>query len=372
MANLDKQELTRVARQLALPGYDLDEQERLADARVLVIGAGGLGCPLMQSLAAAGVGHVEVIDDDTVDISNIHRQILFGASDQGRLKVEVVAERLKALQPGIEVTARRGRLSADNAVALTRDVDLLIDGSDSFATKFLSADAAEITGTPLVWGTVLRFDGQAALWHSGPTERGVGLRDLFPEQPDASAAPDCATAGVLGVTTAVIGNLMATEAIKYLAGIGESVPGRVMAYDALRGSLRSFTVRADPAREPVTALQETYADVCGAPDPGPGPEELVAAAERGEALALDIREPHEKLLADLPESTNPRRLPLSEISSPADVEAALDGAGRVVVYCASGRRSSNFVEDYGELARSVGAELVNFPGGANGWVKEHG
>ena len=206
-----------------LPGFGPEQQAALHAAHVLVIGAGGLGCPIMQTLAATGVGKISLIDDDTVDLTNIHRQILFGADDVGRKKTEVAAERLKALQPDIEVTIIDGRMTADNAVGLLEGIDVLIDGSDTFATKFLAADAAEITGTPLVWGSVLRYRGDVALWWSGPgaPEGGVGLRDLYPDQPDAGSVPDCATAGVLGVTTSVVGGLMATEVIKFLTGVGQ-------------------------------------------------------------------------------------------------------------------------------------------------------
>ena len=220
---LPERELKRTARQMNLPGFGPEQQQRLYDAHVLVIGAGGLGCPVMQTLAATGVGHITVWDDDTVDLTNIHRQILFGASDVGRRKVDVAAERLRALQPDIQVTAVNDRLSPDNFIEALEGIDLVIDGSDTFATKFLAADAAEVTGTPLLWGSVLRYRGDIALWHSGPgaPADGVGLRDLYPTQPDADSVPDCATAGVLGVTTSVVGSLISTEAVKYLAGIGE-------------------------------------------------------------------------------------------------------------------------------------------------------
>lgn len=381
---MDAQELRRVARQLSLPGFGLEQQERLHRARVLVIGAGGLGCPLLQSLAAAGVGGLTIADNDAVDITNIHRQILFGASDVGRPKVEVAAERLRALQPGVRVTALNERVTVDNALRLFREADLVIDGSDSFATKYLSADAAEVTGTPLLWGTVLRFAGQVALWHSGPgaPAPGVGLRDLFPAQPGPGFAPDCATAGVLGATTAVVGNLMATEAIKQLSGLTPVPPGRVTSYDALAGTLRAVTVAADPARPRVRKLRASYeAAACSAssPDEGALARELLDALRAGTATALDVREPHEALLADLPEPIRPRRLPLSALAdpdpsaagNPADpggrVREALDAlpTRRVVVYCASGQRSADFVLRYADLA-GPGKELVSLPGGVAG------
>jgi len=165
-----------------LPGFGPEQQQRLHEAHVLVIGAGGLGCPVMQTLEATSVGYITVWDDDTVDLTNIHRQILFGASDVGRRKVDVAAERLLELQPDIQVTAVRDRLSTDNFIEALEGIDLFIDGSDTFATKFLAADAAEVTGTPLLWGSVLRYSGDIALWHSGPSAPadGVGLRDLYP------------------------------------------------------------------------------------------------------------------------------------------------------------------------------------------------
>lgn len=348
MTSLNTQELRRIARQLALPGFGLEQQEKLSNAHILVIGGGGLGCPAMQSLASAGVGHITVIDDDTVDLSNIHRQILFAASDVGRRKVEVVAERLQDLQPSINVTALCTRLTAKNATELFSGVDLVLDGSDTFATKYLAADAAEITSTPLVWGTVLRFRGDVALWADG-----VGLRDLFPQQPDADSIPDCATAGVLGVTTSVVGGLMATEAIKYLAGIGESVPGRLLTYDALTSSLRSFHVAPDLARKKVSSLEGHDAPVC--PLPEPAELELVRS---GAAIALDVRELHEKLIEDI--DAPGLHLPMSEASEQrvADALAGIDIP--VVVYCTSGIRSSKFIAAFASTTR---VELRNLPGG---------
>lgn len=369
---LSETELRRTARQLSLPGFSIAEQERLARAHVLVIGGGGLGCPAMQSLAAVGVGHVSVIDDDTVDLSNIHRQILFGAGDEGRAKVDVVAERLVQLQPDITVTAVRDRMTTDNAVDLLDGVDLVLDGSDTFATKYLVADAAEITGTPLVWGTVLRYHGDIVLWHSGPgaPPEGVGLRDLFPDQPAADSVPDCATAGVLGVTTSVVAGLMATEAVKFLAGIGESVPGRLLSYDALTSRTRTFTVSTDPHRPPTTALRDDYgAAVCqpaGGTPQAPAELDLLST---GDAVALDVREPHEKIVSDLPVDSPGLHLPTSRVSEHTVRDTLADAAHRdstVVVYCASGRRSGEFVTEWSPLATELGVELHSLPGGVNG------
>ena len=364
--SLPEHELRRVARHLALPGFGVNEQLRLFNAHVLVIGAGGLGCPAMQSLASAGIGTITVIDDDRVDITNIHRQILFGADDVGKLKVDVAAQRLQELQPGITVHALAERLTTANAVDIVGSVDLVLDGSDSFSTKYLVADAAEITGTPLIWATVLRFHGDLALFHSGPEFRGAGLRDLFPQQPDANSVPDCATAGVLGATTATMGALMATHAIGYLTGIGTTEPGEMLSYDAFPPAMRTYRVAADPERQLTTKLHDSYGGVCAAV---PQAQAMLDAARRGDYVAVDIREPHEVLLADLPADISTRKLPLSTIDSDDDVAAlfkALQGDQQVLVYCAAGQRSEQFVKRYASLAERSGMTLASLPGGVNG------
>lgn len=354
-----------------LPGFGPEQQERLHNAHVLVIGAGGLGCPVMQTLAATGVGNITVWDDDHVDITNIHRQILFGAGDVGRSKVEVAAERLRALQPGITVTPVSDRLTADNFIEALDGIDLLIDGSDTFATKFLAADAAEITGTPLLWGSVLRYRGDIALWHSGPgaPENGVGMRDLYPTQPDADSVPDCATAGVLGATTSVVGGLMSTEAVKFLAGIGEAEIGRLHMYDALTTTIRRFTVTRDPAR-PLTTRLSTYTDACAvSTEVDTVGQSLYDDITTHKAHALDIREPHERAIADLPVTST--HLPLSQIERDPDavsrVLSQYAEGDDVVVYCAGGVRSEKFVETYAEQAKQRGVTLKSLPGGVQRW-----
>ena len=377
--HLPENELRRVARHLALPGFGIEEQERLYNAHVLVIGAGGLGCPAMQSLASAGIGTITVIDDDTVDLTNIHRQILFGANDVGKLKVDVAAKRLKELQPGITVHALAQRLNTANAAEIVGSVDLVLDGSDSFSTKYLVADAAEITGTPLVWATVLRFHGDLALFHSGPHGRGVGLRDLFPQQPDANSVPDCATAGVLGATTATMGALMATQAIGYLSGVGTTQPGEMLSYDAFPPATRTYRVPADSQRSLTTELLDSYQDgdsrqACTVSTRA---EELLEAARRGEYLAIDIREPHEVVLADIPTDIASQKLPLSSLAGEDDVAGffsslwphqsfELAGNQQALVYCAAGQRSDAFVDRYREVAKRAGINLVSLPGGVNG------
>lgn len=374
-------ELRRVARQLNLPGFGLEQQEALHNAHVLVVGAGGLGCPALQQMAAAGIGEITVIDDDTVDITNIHRQILFGADDVGKPKVEVAAERIRALQPGIRVHTLQERLTPDNALALVHRVDVVLDGSDSFSTKYLVADAAEATSTPLVWGTVLRFRGDVALWHSGVNTadgRGVGLRDLFPEQPGGDFVPDCATAGVLGVTTSVIAGLMVTELIMHLTGLADTV-GKVTSYDALGAQLRSLHVAADPQRALVTGVDNSYNNACAIPGragttDASGMEnaekllqeahDLHRAVQEGDAVGLDIREDHEVMVQPWP-GVDAVVAPLSGIHSMDDLPPDLcDGHVRqIVVACASGMRSQRFIERFDEDFQARGITLRNLPGG---------
>lgn len=346
-----------------LPGFGPAQQEALHRAHVLVIGAGGLGCPIMQTLAATGVGHISLIDDDVVDLTNIHRQILFGASDVGRRKIDVAAERLRELQPGIEVTTIDGRMDASNAVELLEGVDVLIDGSDTFTTKFMAADAAEITGTPLVWGSVLRYRGDVALWWSGPgaPEDGVGMRDLYPDQPDADSVPDCATAGVLGVTTSVVGGLMSTEVIKFLTGIGEAPVGTLRMYDALTTQIRHFSVRRDPGRELVTSFGTYEGTACAMP----ANTELLDAAATGTVIALDVREEHEKAIKDIPAAKGAHIPTSADPQLGADFIDSLPAGTDVLVYCASGKRSQGFVDKHADHAAQRGITLTSLPGGVN-------
>lgn len=373
MSQLSREELLRVARQTLLPGFGITQQEALHATHVFVIGAGGLGCPLMQQLAAAGVGEISVIDDDTVDLTNIHRQILFGVHDVGRPKVDVAAERLQQLQPGIVVHAIRDRLTAGNAVDYLRGVDILVDGSDTFATKFLAADASEITGTPLVWGSVLRFRGDCALWWSGPgAESGVGMRDLYPLQPDPDSVPDCATAGVLGVTTSVIAGLMSTELIQFATGMNRDRVGLLSIYDALTASINHFRVPRDPARELTTQLLQDYGHAACAVSQA---DDTAAAAMfddlRDGAAAIDVREPGEAAIDDFFFDDTAKRylLPYSTWREDPELARSLldslqaEGLRNVWVYCATGKRSASFISTFAKDAELRGIKMHNIVGG---------
>ena len=345
---LSKTERARTARQRLLLGFGDVAQERLHASHVLVVGAGGLGCPALQQLAAAGIGRITLIDSDTVDISNLHRQVLFGVGDVGKPKAEVAAARARGLAPELAITALEERLDSSNVLELCAAADLVLDGSDTFDTKYLVADACEITSTPLAWGTVLRYGGQAALWHSGPNcadGRGVGLRDLFPSPPTGESL-ECSTAGVLGATTSVIAGLMATAALATLGALPEhrDMVGRVTSYDALPGGFRSLRVGADPDRPLVTALssQPTL------------PPEL----RDGHAALLDISE-HPLLTAAAVS------LPWHTVTDDDSVRHALSSCDSDLVYvaCPSGGRSAGFVVRYADLAAELGIELRNLPGG---------
>lgn len=393
--SLPYREQRRTARHLNLPGFGPSEQQRLHDARVLVVGAGGLGCPAMQSLASAGVGTIVLYDDDTVDVTNLHRQILFSAEDVGRAKVDAASDALKRIQPDIRLETHQYRLDSENIVEAFRQVDLIIDGSDNFDTKFLVADAAEISGTPLVWTTVLRFAGQISVFNSTASgERGIGLRDLFPEKPSGDSIPDCASAGVLGATTAVMGALAATEAIKWVTGVGQPLLGTVVSYDALTARTRSFRIAPDPSRQPVATLAPSDNAVafspaaCATSSPAthavPATKALDNAAlhelvRTGKAFTVDVREYHETLLAQpsfIGEQGADEHLAMSAL---ADLAGTLDVASTAVaeafarhqgtdavVYCASGVRSQHFVEKYGQVASEYGITLHNLPGGVRG------
>ncbi|GAA1869302.1 hypothetical protein GCM10009751_30080 [Myceligenerans crystallogenes] len=269
----------RYARHLALPGIGVEGQRRLAAAKVLVVGAGGLGSPALLYLAAAGVGTLGIVDDDVVEASNLQRQVIHGQSDLGVAKTESAAATIREVNPHVVVVGHRERLTAGNALDLLGGYDLVLDGSDSFATRYLVSDAAEILGIPCVWGALHRFTGQAAtFWARPPHGDGVTYRDVFPVPPPPGASPDCATAGVFGAVCGTIGTVMATEAIKLITGAGRTLLGRLAVYDALDVTWRTLTVRPDPDRAPVTELLggpgndavDPYAVFCGIGGPAKG------------------------------------------------------------------------------------------------------
>jgi sulfur-carrier protein adenylyltransferase/sulfurtransferase len=327
--DLTSEQLERGSRTIALPGVGVGGQRLLRSARVLVIGAGGLGSPALQYLAAAGVGTIGIIDFDTVDLSNLQRQVIHAGSRIGEPKVLSAARAIAALDPTIATVQHQTTLSSANALALFADYDVIVDGSDNFATRYLANDAAAILRKPYVWGSVLRFDGQVTVfWEGAPDGESIDYRDLHPAPPEPGDVLSCSDAGVLGSVCGTIGSMMATETIKLITGIGRSLLGRVLVLDALDAQWREVAVRRSPTRIPVGELID-YEEFCGVERIDP---DLEVDEVPGGWRLVDVREPYEHARRHLDGDT---LLPLGTLlADPGRVE------GPVVVYCASGIRSN--------------------------------
>jgi adenylyltransferase/sulfurtransferase len=358
----------RYARQISLPGFGMAGQRALAGARVLVIGAGGLGSTVIPALTAAGVGTIGIVDDDSVELSNLHRQYIHGTADVGTPKVVSAANSARAIDPGSTVAAIEGRLTADNALAIFADYDLVLDGSDNFPTRYLANDAAAITGIPLVWGAVSQYAGQVGLaWAA----KGPQYRDLFPTPPPAGSVLSCEQGGVFPTVVAVIGGLMAGEALKVLTGSGTPLLGRVTTFDALTGSFRELVYERDPSASSITELID-YDAFCGVALPDSdesdimsdtiSPTDLAAAIERGDDLVLlDVREPWEAEIASLPDSL---LVPLGSLESVID---KLDPAENFVVYCHHGMRSESALRVLQQRGFDHARHLT---GGIDAWSRD--
>lgn len=363
-ANLSSDQLARYSRHLTLPGVGPEGQRRISNAKVLVIGAGGLGSPVASYLIAAGVGLLAVMDDDTVELSNLQRQIMHRQQDIGARKVDSVSRMAAQMNDLVRVITIEQRLSTLNAVELFSEYDLVIDGSDNFATRYLSNDAAEITGTPLVWGTLFQFSGQASVFdpRTGPM-----LRDLFPEIPDADSVPSCAEGGVFGSLCGVMGSLLATEALKLITGVGQTLSGRLWLYDALDAAVRTLAFERDPQRQPVTALGQYEPALCAA---GPVIEQISAReleelCTDGQTLVIDVREGWERDLAFIPGSVH---IPLDQVLEQRWEAVDLAGARKIVLACKSGVRSQRAAAALAVDAPA--AQLLNLAGGTVGWYAQ--
>jgi adenylyltransferase/sulfurtransferase len=360
---LSPEELERYSRHLRLEGFGLEAQLRLRGARVLVVGAGGLGCPALLHLAAAGVGTLTVVDDDTVALSNLQRQTLFTLADVGAPKALAARTRLLALNNTLRVEAIVGRLDTRNALELARAHDVVIDGSDNYPTRYLVNDACVLAGRPFVHGAVQGFEGQVAVfnWRGGPT-----YRCLFPAPPPAGATPSCAVAGVLGVLPGIIGTQQAVECVKLLAGIGVPLSGRVWLYDALSARTTLLSL-GRTERAQVMALLPSYDEApCAAGESDamelPVSELRVLLAGRSAPPLLDVREPWERALGAINPSVH---IPLGELSADR-LPPELRGGGGVVVYCAKGGRSLKAVH---RLSAS-GVEARSLRGGFEAWTAQ--
>jgi adenylyltransferase/sulfurtransferase len=370
-ADLTPAEVERYSRHLIIPEIGAVGQRRLKNAKVLVIGAGGLGSPALLYLAAAGVGTLGIIDDDDVDLSNLQRQVIHGVADVGRPKIESARDAITALNPLVDVRLHNVRLDASNALELFADYDLILDGADNFATRYLVNDAAAILGKPYVWGSIFRFDGQVSVfWEKhGPT-----YRDLYPEAPPAGSVPSCGEGGVFGMLCAAVGSLMVTEAVKLITGVGRSLLGRVALYDALGGSWREIRVSKDPAADPITELTD-YEAFCGiTPVAESDTEHTVTATQLATMLAsrkaglkdfelVDVRETGEHGIVSIDGSV---LIPQGRILA-GEAWAELPQDKEIVFHCKSGARSANVLE----AARKAGYQGVShLDGGILAWVRD--
>ncbi len=371
LPRLTPEEQLRYSRHLILPEIGPDGQRRIRAARVLLVGAGGLGSPVALYLAAAGIGTLGIVEGDRVDATNLQRQVLYGTRDVGRTKLDSAQDRLRDLNPGVEVVAHDGWFSAENALDLVRAYDLVVDGTDNFRTRYLVNDACAIAGKPNVYGSVFRFEGQATVFCA---PGGPCYRCLHPEPPPPGLVPSCAEGGVLGVVPGLVGLIQATEALKWVTGAGTPLVGRLLLVDALGPHFRTVRIQPDPScaacgTRTIRTVQDLAA-ACAGPaaaaeeDPVPTlePEELAVRRRRGDDLDLvDVREPHEWEQGHIdgarlvPLSTLPGALPTFQ-------------AGRdVVVYCRTGGRSARAVRQL----RALGVERAwSLAGGIVRWEAE--
>jgi sulfur-carrier protein adenylyltransferase/sulfurtransferase len=369
-AELSRAEVARYSRHLIIPDLGVDGQRRLKNARVLVIGAGGLGAPALLYLAAAGVGTIGIVDFDVVDESNLQRQVIHGVADVGRPKARSARDSIAAINPLVEVRLHEFRLDAGNAVELFEQYDVIMDGTDNFATRYLVNDAAVLAGKPYVWGSIYRFEGQVSVfWEDAPGGRGLNYRDLYPEPPPAGTVPSCAEGGVLGIVCASIASVMGTEVIKLITGLGEPLLGRLMIYDALEMSYRTIAIRKDPSVPRITRLVD-YEELCGAvpADAVTGstitPRELRELLDSGRKLALiDVREPVEW---DIVHIDGAQLIPQSLISSGEGL-AQLPQDRTPVLYCKTGVRSA---EALAVVRRAGFTDAVHLQGGLVAWAEQ--
>ncbi len=372
-AELTREEVARYSRHLIIPDLGLDGQKRLKNARVLVIGAGGLGSPTLLYLAAAGVGTIGIVEFDVVDESNLQRQIIHGQSDIGRSKAESARDSIKEINPLVDVVLHEVRLEPENAVELFEQYDLILDGTDNFATRYLVNDAAVLAGKPYVWGSIYRFEGQVSVfWEDAPDGLGLNYRDLYPEPPPAGMVPSCAEGGVLGILCASIASVMGTEAIKLITGIGDPLLGRLMVYDALDMTYRTIKIRKDPATPKITELID-YEAFCGvvsedaadaAKDATVTPRELRELLDSGKKFALiDVREPVEW---DINHIDGAELIPKSTIES-GDGLAKLPHDRVPVLYCKTGVRSA---EALAVVKKAGFSDAIHLQGGIVAWAKQ--
>ena len=374
-SELSKEEISRYSRHLLIPDVGLEGQRRLKSSRVLVIGAGGLGSPALLYLAAAGVGTLGIIDFDVVDESNLQRQVIHGQSDVGRLKSESARDSIAEINRFVNVVIHNERLEASNAIEIISAYDLVVDGTDNFATRYLVNDACVLAGKPYVWGSIFRFEGQASVfWEHAPAGAGLNYRDLYPAPPPVEMAPSCAEGGVLGILCASIGSIMATEAVKLITGIGDSLLGRLVVYDALDMNYRFIKLRRAPDRKPITELAD-YQEFCGlnrSQNPtNPIKVPLITALElkqmqdkKENFKLIDVRGLEEWNIARIEGAS---LIPKNKIMSEPQALSELNKEDLIVVHCKMGARSRDVLL---EMQKQGFTNVKSLDGGILAWIHD--
>ncbi|GAB4099885.1 molybdopterin-synthase adenylyltransferase MoeB [Sinomonas halotolerans] len=370
-ATLTPEETQRYSRHVIIPEIGELGQRRLKNAKVLVIGAGGLGSPALLYLAAAGIGTIGIVDDDTVDLTNLQRQVIHRMEDVGRPKAQSARDAIARLNPHVDVRLHEVHLDASNALEVFNGYDLVLDGTDNFATRYLVNDTAALSRIPYVWGSIFRFDGQVSVFWE---EHGPTYRDLYPEPPPAGSVPSCGEGGVYGMLCATIGASMVTEAVKLITGVGRTLLGRVQLYDALTATWREIRVARDPEAAPITELVD-YEAFCGVtPAEPPGTDRTVSAAQLATMLAareaglrdfelVDVREPGEATIVGIPGA---RLIPQGRLLS-GEAWDELPREREVVFHCKAGTRSAAVLA----AALDAGfAKAKHLDGGVLAWVRD--
>jgi adenylyltransferase/sulfurtransferase len=370
--DLTNAEIRRYSRHLIIPDIAMDGQKRMKNARVLCIGAGGLGSPVAMYLAAAGVGTIGMVDFDVVDDTNLQRQIMHGQSDVGRKKLDSAEDSIREINPNVKVVKHETFVSSENALDLFRDYDLIVDGSDNFPTRYLVNDACVLLGKPYVWGSIYRFDGQLSVFWA---EHGPCYRCLFPQPPPPGMVPSCAEGGVLGMLCGTIGSLQTTEAVKLITGTGDPMIGRMLVYDALELKFRELKVRKDPecpvcGKNPTVTELIDYEAFCGVtPDVAEfasqlslTPKEVKQMMDAGEEVTLiDVREPHEYQIVHFDDA---KLIPVAQV---IERVSEIPQSGNVLVYCKVGARSAEVLR----WLHSVGlTNTKHLAGGIDAWAAQ--
>ncbi len=369
VSNLNPAEMARYARHITIPEFGLKGQQKLKEAKVLVVGSGGLGSPVLLYLAAAGVGHIGIVDFDVVDKSNLQRQVLFSVGDVGKSKAQTAKARLEALNPHINITVYETRFSIENALELVRQYDIVADGTDNFPTRYLVNDACVLEGKVNVYASIFQFEGQVSVFNYLQQDgiRGPNYRDMFPEPPPPGLVPSCAEGGVLGVLPGIIGSMQANEVIKVITGIGEPLAGRLFLFDAASFTTRILKVRKNPDTKIEGLIN--YEQFCGIiPNAEKKQVKEISVQELNQLIItgtdfqlIDVREPYEYDIANLIGEL----IPLSTVSSAVN---KISRHKKVVVHCRSGVRSANAIR---ELEKLFGFDnLYNLKGGILAWSKE--